>query len=112
MSEHDNLIVRVRQQEDEASKMLQQVEKENNQRIAAASESADQLVLDTEQTVKEAGMERFQQSKEKGKEEYKTILVEADNRRRDAIETGKVQITKAKKFVHDNFQALFDTTAS
>ncbi len=112
MSEHDNLIVQIRNKEDEAAQMLQKVEKDNNQRIAAANEAAEQLILDTEQAAKEAGQTRFQQAKEKGKEEYKAILVDADNRRRDEIETGKVQITKAKKFVYDHFQELFEASAS
>jgi len=112
MSEHDNLISQIRRKEDEVANMIRLAEESNDQRIASANESAIQFVLGIEESAKKAGKIKFQQSKEKGKEEYKAILVEYDNERRDEVEGGKTRIPQAKKLVHDEFLRMFEIGVS
>lgn len=108
MTEHDNLILRIRRAEEEAAQMLSEVESENSQRIDAANTAGLAMIQSTETLAKENGQKRFLQAKEQGKEIYKNMLVDSDNKRRDDIENGKLQVAKAKKFVHDHFLAMFE----
>jgi len=112
MSKQDNLIVQIRQKEDEAAKMLSKAEQENNQRASKAGETAEQLIIEVEEKTKTVGRKRFEKAKEKGKGEYKRILVELDNKRRDEIEGGKVNLEKAKKHIHNAFSDMFESHAA
>ncbi len=107
MSDQSDFIAQIQAKEKEAVKTLEKAEKENNQRILVAKEGADQLVADVEDATKTKGYERFKQSKEKAKEEYKRILTEEDNRRRGVVEGGKANLNKAKKHIHEAFVGMF-----
>lgn len=87
--------------------MLEKAEKENNQRVLSAKEGSNQVIIKVEEATKVKGQERFKKAKEKAKEEYKRILIEEDNRRRDVIEGGKTNLDKAKKHVMTAFTGLF-----
>ncbi len=103
----DNLIVQIQDREKEATGMLANVEKDNSQRLIEASEEAERLIADIEQSTKEVGQKRFMEAKGKGKEEYRRILVESDNSRRDEVEGGKTNLNKAKKYIHESFMGMF-----
>ena len=103
----DNLIVQIQDKEKEATKMLENVEKDNGQRLTEASEEAEKIIADIEQSTKEVGQKRFMEAKEKGKEEYKRILVESDNQRRDEVEGGKTNLEKAKNHISEHFMQMF-----
>lgn len=107
MSNQSDFISQIQEKENEASQMLEKVEQENNLRILAAKEEASQLIRDVEEVVKSKGQERFQKAKTEAKDEYKHILTEEDNRRRDMIEGGKTHLDKAKKHVVGSFMSLF-----
>ena len=103
----DNLIVQIRTKEEDAKKELEHVQDENNKSIADANEDAEKLITDEEEATKSVGLQKLQEGKEKGKEEYKKIIIELDNERRDAIEGGKVNLDKAKKHINDSFHKFF-----
>ncbi len=104
----DNLIAQIRDKEKEVAEMLERVKKENDQQITEANESAKKLISETEDGIKEVGYKRLLEGKEKGKEEYKRILVEEDNKRRDETEGGKANLPKAKKYIHNSFIKIFN----
>lgn len=107
MADQDNLIVQIREKEEETAKMLEHAEKENNKKVAEANEKAEKLIAETEEKTKEMGKQRFAEAKEKGKEEYKSILMEVGSKRRDEIESGKGNLDKAKKHITDSFMDIF-----
>lgn len=107
MSDQTDFIVQIQNKENEVAQALKKDEQSNNQRVIFAKENASQVIADAEEAVKEKGQVRFQEAKAKAKDEYKKILVEEDNRRRDVVEGGKVNLPKASKHVQDAFFALF-----
>jgi len=107
MSDQSNFIAQIQEKEKEAAKTLEKVEKENNHRVLAAKEGSNQVIVKVEDATKAKGQERFKKTKEKAKEEYKRILIEEDNRRRDVIEGGKTNLDKAKKHIQEAFAGLF-----
>ena len=108
MPDQSDFIAQIQQKEKKAEKLIKTAEDENNRRVLAASEQSEQMMTEVEQAAKKIGQERLRGAKDKGKEEYKRILVEFDNRRRDVVETGKVNLNKAKKHVTDAFVAMFN----
>lgn len=107
MSDQSDFIAQIQEKEKKAEKLIKTAEEDNNRRVVAANEQSEQMVNEVEQAAKTVGQERLIDAKEKGKDEYKRILVEFDNRRRDTVETGKVNLDKAKKHVTDAFTAMF-----
>lgn len=103
----NNLILQIRQKEQESAEKLEKTEQENNKKITETSEIAERLIAEVEQKTKDVGQVRFQEAKGKGKEEYKRILVESDNKRRDEVEGGKVNLPKAKEHIQKNFMSIF-----
>jgi len=107
VSDQTHFIGQIQQKEQETSTMLKDVERENNQRVLEANEISAQTFAEAEQNVKVTGRERLMQGKEQAKEQYKRLLVDEDNKRRDLIEGGKVNLEKAKKYIMSAFEDMF-----
>ncbi len=112
MSDESHFIGQIQQKEKEVAKMLEDAEKKNNKRVLEVNESAGQIVIEAEEGAKKIGQECFKKVKEEGKGEYKRILAELANKRRDEIEGGKVNLEKAKKHIHDAFLDMFESHAA
>jgi len=102
MSDQSDYISQIQQEEKKAEKALENAEKESNQRVLKADESAAQIITDVEEKAKSSGREKLQKVREQAKEEYKRVLVEFDSNRTGQIESGKNNLPKAKKLVHEN----------
>ncbi len=107
MSDQSDFIVQIQKKENDVAQSLKKDEQSNNQRVILSKENSSQVITGAEDAVKEKGQVRFQEAKAKAKDEYKKILVEEDNRRRDVVEGGKINLPKASKHVQDTFVALF-----
>lgn len=107
MTKQSHFIAQITEEEAKAKTMLEKTQEENDKRIAAANDQARQLVQKTEEAAREIAMKKIGQAKEKAKEEYKRIMVDEDNARRDVIENGKKNLPKAEKIITDTFVGLF-----
>ena len=108
MPDKTSFISQIQKEEAEASKMLEKVQKENDQRVLKATEEADLMVQQVEEEEREAAGVVIQKAKEAAKEEYSKLLSEANNTRLDLIEAGKKKLPSGKKKVVDAFMAMFE----
>ncbi len=60
-----------------------------------------------EELARSKAMDKIKKCKEGAKEEYKNIIVNSDNERRDIVESGKNNLPKSEKLIKDNFVGLF-----
>jgi len=107
MSNQSTFISQIQDEEKKAAKMLEKAEKENNQRVAKATEGSGDLIRQVEESSREEAKSKILKAKEEAKEGYKKIIVDGDNSRRDVVEGGKVNISKGQKHVKEAFMAMF-----
>ena len=107
MSNSSAIITQVRDKESEMSNMLEQEEKKNNERVIDAGEQVSQAIADADVEARQLATEELNKAKEVAKVEFKKIMVDADNARRDVVENGKTKIDQAKKLVMDALDSMF-----
>jgi len=107
MSNSSAIITQVRDKEAEMSKMLEKEEKKNNERVISAGEETVQLVGQADTEARQLAGDEIGQAKEAAKKDFKKIMVDGDNERRDIVESGKGKLDKAKKIVMDALEAMF-----
>lgn len=109
MSDQSDFISQIQNKEKEAERTLIAAEKSNGQRVVKATEEAAIVVADAEENAKKTGKEILLKKREDAKSEYKRVLVEFDNNRRDQIEGGKANLPKARKLAHESIINIFST---
>jgi len=110
MTNNTALISQIKEKESGVKKMLEKVEVANNERIALAIDEAAQFVKQAEDDARLKAQQELGRARETAKAEYKKVLVNSDNERRDVVEGGKVNIQKAQKLVDDAFEAMFQNS--
>lgn len=107
MSDQSNFIAKIQEEEKSAENMLNRAESDNNKRVAKASEELTDVVKKAEEESREKAIVKIKKSKENAKEEFRKIIVDGDNSRRDVVEGGKIHLSKAAKHVNDAFVKMF-----
>jgi vacuolar-type H+-ATPase subunit H len=108
MPDKTSFISQIQKEEAESAKMLEKVQKENDQRVLKATEEADLMVQKVEEEEREAAGAVIQKAKEAAKEDYNKLLTEANNTRLDLIGSSKKKLSSGKKKVLDSFMAMFE----
>ena len=108
MSDKTSFISQIQKEEEEAAKMLKQLEEDNGKRVLKATEEADLMVLKAEEEEREKARAVILKAKEESKAAYGKLLTDANNARRDIIGTGKTKIPAGKKTVIEAFMAMFE----
>ncbi|MBU0727446.1 hypothetical protein KKA95_02055 [Patescibacteria group bacterium] len=107
MSNKSHFIAQIKEEEDKAADMLKKVEDENNKRVIKATEESEDTVRKMEDATRVIAQEKLEKAKEEAKEEYKKIIVEGDNSRRDTVEGGKTKLSKGQKHISEAFMEMF-----
>jgi V/A-type H+-transporting ATPase subunit G/H len=107
MSETTNIIEKVREAEQQAQEMIQAVEQEIDALTQDAANAAEAMIAKAEEEARLEAKEKMEAQKEQAKQEYKAIVAEEGDLRRDTVETGKSNLDKARKEVLKEFSALF-----
>lgn len=108
MSDQSNFIAQIQEEEKNAENMLEKAESDNNKRVAMASDELLLIIGKAEEEAREKAIEKIKKSKEGAKEEFKKIIVDGDNSRRNIVEGGKVNLSKAIKHVNNAFVKMFN----
>ncbi|MBN2087078.1 hypothetical protein JW758_01900 [Candidatus Peregrinibacteria bacterium] len=107
MSNQSHFISQIQEKEKDSLTMIESVEKENAKLISKAIEDSDNFVAEAESEARDLMKADLEKAKEDAKDEYKRMIVDGDNSRRDIVEKGKVNIEKGKKYVMDAFISSF-----
>ena len=109
MAKSTHFIAQIQEAESDAQKSEEAAQKKNDQAVIAANEASEAKIAEAEEKYRKVAVDKIGKSKEKAKEEYKKILVDLDNERRDTVENGKTNLPKAEKQIHEALMGLFQS---